>query len=639
MCGFCGYVCRAELYPGPEAGRAMNEVIAHRGPDGEGSLEIGAEREVPLRGWLGHRRLRIIDLSEDAHQPMQSDDGAVALIYNGEVYNFRELRTELRAMGARFHSTGDTEVVLRAYEAWGADFVRRIDGMFALAIWDARVGRLLLARDRTGKKPLYYAAEKDRIAFGSEIKSVLRAPWVQAEPDLERLPEFLTYGYVPTPRTFYRGVEQMPPATVICFDRDGISEPREYWDPLPAEQDLSPRAVGADVARLLEQATSRRLVADVPLGAFLSGGIDSSIVVGLMSRAATERVRTFSIGFPEEPSYDERSHARSVAEHFGTEHTEFAVRADALALMDTLLWHHDQPYADSSAIPTFMVSQLAREHVTVALNGDGGDEVFGGYDRFKAAKIAELIPGPLARAGVPLSRFLPRKQGYFSMKRRAERFFERSRQDPEARYQSWISFFNEDLLAQLLGDADRSVLASMERCYERAGRLPALDRILYANFKTYLPDDLAVKMDRMSMANSLETRSPFLDTQLIEYMARLPARDKVGLRRVKPVLRRAFWPLLPQSIFNRRKQGFGVPMGRWFRAELREAFEDQVLGADARVAQQLDIEVIAKMWSAHQRGEADHGARLWPLLTLERWLRTEGTAGAPPARSLLAAGG
>ncbi|MDX6583434.1 MAG: hypothetical protein QOI10_2618 [Solirubrobacterales bacterium] len=641
MCGLCGYVGRPELIPPPEAGRAMNALLVHRGPDGDGELEIAATGGQPLAGWLGHRRLRIIDLSEDAHQPMQSDDGNSALVYNGEVYNFRELRRELEGRGARFRSSGDTEVILRAYEEWGEEFVSRIDGMFALAIWDAREGRLLLARDRTGKKPLYYAADQERIVFASEIKSILAAPWIKPALAEERLGEFLTFGYAPSPRTLYRDVRQLPPGSTISFDADGIHGPAEYWDPLPAEQDLKPTAeVRRNVVELLGQATRRRLISDVPLGAFLSGGIDSSIVVGLMSRASSEPVRTFSIGFPEEPSFDERRYASLVADHFGTRHTEFAVEADALALMDTLLWHHDQPYADSSAIPTYMVSKLARDHVTVALNGDGGDEVFGGYDRFRAARIAEAIPAAAGTALRPLTGILPSHTGYYSVRRRAQRFLERSRHSPEQRYQSWIAVFNEDLLGELMpAVANGAVTSSMDDSYRRAGRLPVLDRILYANFKTYLPDDLAVKMDRMSMANSLETRSPFLDTALIEYVARIPAAQKVGLHRVKPLLRRSFWPLLPKEIWNRRKHGFGVPMGRWFRTDLRQVFEDEVLGSGSLTARYLDQDLMRRLWTQHQAGEVEHGFRFWTVLTLERWLRESGSPrGAPPSVPVLAAG-
>lgn len=627
MCGICGFIGPDEGPLDFSAGRAMRDVLWHRGPDGAGEAEISSCRDGrELRGYLGHRRLRVIDVSEAAYQPMASSDGTIVLSYNGEVYNFRELRRELTARGYHFRSSGDTEVVLRAYEEWGEECIQRLHGMFALAVWDARVARLLLARDRTGKKPLFYSLLGGRMTFASEIKGIRTAPWIETGPDLGRIPEYLTFGYVPNPATLYEGIEQVPPGCTVTYDAEGLHAPLPYWDSLPApESRYQETHLAQDVACLLRAATETRLIADVPLGAFLSGGVDSSIVVGLMARASAEPVRTFSMGFADEASFDERSYARLVAERFGTEHTEFVVRADAVALLDTLLWHHDQPFHDSSAIPTYLVSQLAAEHVKVVLNGDGGDEVFGGYDRFVAARLSGLVPPALGRVARAGGRLLPVNHGYYSPRRRVERFFELAEQPLKERYMSWIAVFNRDLLGEvlqpLLRQPDVQVTASMRRCYERASSLPELDAILYANFKTYLPDDLAVKMDRMSMAHSLETRSPFLDTALIERLARVPASRKVGLRRVKPLLREALRPLLPDEIWDRKKHGFGVPMGRWFRGELGERFEDEVLAQDAKTRELLNSDAVRALWLQHRSGERENGFRLWTLLTLERWLR------------------
>jgi asparagine synthase (glutamine-hydrolysing) len=381
------------------------------------------------------------------------------------------------------------------------------------------------------------------------------------------------------------------------------------------------------------------MISDVPLGALLSGGIDSSLVVGLMSRTSTEPIRTFSIGFADDGSFDERSYARIVAERFGTDHTEYVVRPDAVALLDRLLWQHDQPFGDSSAIPTFLVCKLAREHVTVVLNGDGGDEVFGGYDRFVAAALAERVPLAAARVANRATRLFPVNDGYYSLRRRLMRFTELSGSSTGKRYVSWVGLITGDLLAETVAPLrDEAALSaadqSMATAYERAGSAPTLDQILYANFVTYLPDDLAVKMDRMSMAHSLEARSPFLDTALIEYLASVPAVRKVGLRRLKPLLRRSLWPLLPEEIWNRRKHGFGVPLGRWFReSELRTVFEDEVLVPGARTADILDATVIRRLWDEHQRGGLEHGHRFWPILTLERWLRTLDSPGLTPPRA------
>ncbi|MEW6581537.1 MAG: asparagine synthase (glutamine-hydrolyzing) [Actinomycetota bacterium] len=634
MCGICGFIGPPAGPIDVEAARTMRDLLTHRGPDGAGETEI---RGGGLHGWLGHRRLKILDLTDAARQPLSNDDGSVTVTYNGEIYNFADLRADLTSRGHRFRSSGDTEVVVRAYEEWGDDFIHRLDGMFAFALWDANRGRLILARDRTGKKPLYYTQIGGRLTFASEIKALRAAPWVRTGPDLARLPEFLTYGYVPGPHTLYEGVSQVPPGCTLTYTTRGIEGIRPYWDwPLepagtPADGDLAGR-----IAALIRDAVRRRMVSDVPIGALLSGGIDSSIVVGLMAQLSDVPVHTFSIGFEDDQSFDERDYARLVAERFSTHHTEFVVRADAVALLDTLLWHHDQPFADSSAIPTYLVCRLAREHVTVALNGDGGDEVFGGYDRFVAARISGMVPTPLARAGRRAVRLLPRSDGYFSPRRRAERFLERAGQPVRDRYQSWIAVLNEDLLAQVVPAdvralAPRDVTASMDDCYTRAAALPQLDRILYANFKTYLPDDLAVKMDRTSMANSLETRSPFLDTAVVECLARVRARHKVGLRSVKPFLRKAFGPLLPDEIWDRKKHGFGVPMGHWFRGPLGEVFQDEVLAADARTAGILDRGAVTRLWDEHRGRQVEHGFRLWTILTLERWLRGSGnTSAAPP---------
>jgi asparagine synthase (glutamine-hydrolysing) len=637
VCGICGWVGQAAQLSDNAAGPKMRETLVHRGPDGHGELAITAPG-LAMHGWLGHQRLKVIDVSDSAHQPMVGAGGEVALTYNGEVYNFRELRRELESRGHRFASPGDTEVVLRAYEEWGEAFVERLDGMFALAVWDARAGRLLLARDRTGKKPLFYCVQDGRITFGSEIKALLVCPWIAAQPDLSRVGEFLTFGYVPHPHTLLRGIEQVPPACVVSYTADGLAPPRRYWEvaPPPAE---SARPDPHRIAALLSEATARRMVSDVPLGALLSGGIDSSLVVGLMARASSEPVRTFAVGFADDASFDERPYARIIADRFATRHTEYVVRPDAVALLDRLLWHHDQPFGDSSAIPTYLVCQLAREHVTVVLNGDGGDEVFGGYDRFAAAALAERLPRLVGQVGRRATRLLPVDQGYYSLRRRLDRFTELADLPPRDRYQSWIAVMNRGLLEEMLvpiaGIADLSAAeASMEGAYARASGAATLDQILYANFVTYLPDDLAVKMDRMSMAHSLEARSPFLDTALIEYMAAIPATHKVGLRRLKPLLRRSMMPLLPKEIWNRRKHGFGVPVGRWFRdGELRTVFEDEVLAPDARCAEILDGTVVRRLWSEHQGGAVEHGFRLWPILTLERWLRSLGSPGLSPPRA------
>jgi asparagine synthase (glutamine-hydrolysing) len=631
MCGICGLVTGQGEPLNTAAAREMRDVLTHRGPDGGHEMDFsykGARGEG--RVWLGHRRLKIIDLSSRADQPMSSEDGAVAVVYNGEVYNFRELRRQLEHAGHSFRSDGDAEVILRSYLEWGEDCVRRLDGMFAFAIWDGRTDVLLLARDRTGKKPLFYAATSAGLAFASEIQALLTVPWVTSRIRQASIAEYLRLGYVRTPHTMHEGILQLPPASLARVVPGSAPVVREYWDPLPDRQDLRPTPEMLErVRELVRASVGRRLVADVPLGALLSGGVDSSIVVGLMAEALDEPVRTFCIGFTDDASFDERAYARTVAERFGTEHVEMVVQTDPIGMLDRLIWLHGQPFGDASAIPTYLVSELASQHVTVALNGDGGDEVFGGYDRFAAAAVASRTPAPLAAAALGLVSRLPAGSGYFDASRRAARLFEGYRLPIHQRYEDWASILSEDVIHEL-GCAGQGVVpragmaGSLADCYARAGNLSVLDQLFYANFKTYLPDDLAVKMDRMSMAHSLEARSPFLDTALVEYLARLPARYKVGIRRPKPLLRRAFGPLLPDVIWNRRKHGFNVPLNTWFRGGLATVFEDEVLGADARLAGFLNVRVIGELWRSHRAGEAHHGHAFWTLLTLERWLRTEG---------------
>jgi asparagine synthase (glutamine-hydrolysing) len=585
--------------------------------------------------------LKIIDLSEDARQPLPNEDATVWVIFNGEIYNFPELRRVLQQHGHTFRSRSDTEAIVHAYEEFGEACVARLDGAFAFALWDDRRGRLLLARDRSGKKPLFYAFDGSCLTFASEIKAILACPWVKPRIALEHIPEFLTFGYVSTPRTLYHGIFQVPPASYIVVDRTGLQGPLRYWQVAfsPLANGPSPPAQEAarHVRLLLTEAVKRRLISDVPLGALLSGGLDSSIVVALMSQLMPAPVRTFTIGIADDRSFDERPYAAMAARHCQTDHTEFVVKTDAVALMERLLWHHDQPYGDSSAIPTYLVSKLARQQVTVVLNGDGGDEVFAGYERFLGALVAERLPRWMAPVGRALVHWLPRRQGYYNVRRRLERFLENAAASPEERFLGWVTYFNLFHLTGLL----RSELAvlvdteSVPSSFTHGGMgtdgLPLLHRLLQVNFMTYLPDDLHVKMDRVSMANALETRSPMLDTALVEYVAALPPHLKVHRTRMKYLLRLACRDLLPPRLLNRKKHGFGVPLGQWFRHQLRSYVEDTLLSPQARVRSYFEPEYIRTMFQAHVEGRQQHGDRLWVLLTFELWLRMleDGTLWTP----------
>lgn len=635
MCGIAGCV-RFNGQPLPRSVlERMTDALAHRGPEGRG-LHLAADGGMSVG--LGHTRLRVVDLSEAAGQPMSSDDGATWVVFNGEIYNFRELRASLEQRGCRFRTSSDTEVLLRCYEAEGERCVSRLEGMFAFAIWDARAHRLLLARDRVGKKPLFYVLTRTIFAFASEIKALLRHPEIVPEVHADALPAFFLYGYVPTPATLYRGIHQLPPGHRLTVDAEGTVRVEAYWDvPLLAAGKRPPSEAEAAerVRELVTAAVQRRLIADVPLGAFLSGGMDSSIVVGVMSRLLREPVRTFSIGFAGDPRFDETAYARRIASQFGTTHTEFIVEPSAVQLIEQLVWHHDGPFADSSAIPTYLLSQLTRQHVTVALNGDGGDELFAGYLRFSAALLSERIPWALRAAAQTLVAGLPTGGHHRSVVRRLQKFADGAALPFTERFSRWVAVFYDDL-PQLLpayqgnGRAPEPLerLAPYLKACEGAS---PLTRLLYLNLKTYLVDDLLVKMDRCSMAHALEARSPFLDRELLEYVFSLPDGMKLRWGRTKVILRRAFRDLLPPDVLRRDKMGFGVPLQTWFSGELRQFLQDLLLAPDAHARAYVDQGYVRRLCEEHWALRADHAHRLWTLLTFEVWLRNLSLEAAPAA--------
>lgn len=629
MCGIAGALYRDGARADERVLEQMAGSIRHRGPDGQGV------RSFPGAG-LAHRRLAIIDLSENAAQPMSNEDGSVCIAFNGEIYNFRALRAELAAAGYRFRSHSDTEVILRLYEAHGVDAFPRLDGMFALAIWDARQRRLVLARDRTGKKPLYIYEDDRKVLFASELKAILAHPAVDTSLWEPAVPLFLTYGYVPTPATFYRRIRKLPPASLQVFENGSSRPPRRFWD-FPIEPKdhsrelwaLTPRQVHDAEGRVRElffEAVRKRLVSDVPLGAFLSGGIDSTLVVGVMSEIRSEPVRTFSIGFEGHPEYDETRFARIVAERFRTEHTEFKVQPESFDLLEKLAWHYDEPYGDSSAIPTYIVSKLSRQHVTVALTGDGGDELFAGYPRFLAAHLAAALPRPAARALFAAMSLVPSGGNARSLSARARRFIARAGEPLADRFRGWNSYFQLPELEQLLSPelgalATRELIgASYDEPLELARAADLTNRLLYLNARTYLLDDLNVKMDRASMAVSLEARSPFLDTALMEYVFRLPGHLKLRGRTTKWILRRAFRDLIPDEIQRRGKMGFGVPLGGWFRGELKSYLHERLLSPRASIYPMLRRQAVERMFREHQAGQRDWGQPFWLLSMLELWL-------------------
>jgi asparagine synthase (glutamine-hydrolysing) len=504
--------------------------------------------------------------------------------------------------------------------------------MFALAIWDGRERRLLIARDRPGKKPLFFLRTSDRFVFASEIKSFFADPELQLDPDPAAFPAYFQHGFVPSPDTIYKGVKQVEPGTWMSIDQDGRTRTAAYWNlRFPSREELkapSPRRteVRRRVRELVEQAVERRLTSDVPLGAFLSGGIDSTIVVGIMSRQLSTRIRTFSIGFKGDPSYDETHYAKLAAERFGTDHTEFRVSASAVDLVEKLVWHHDGPFGDASAIPAYIVSKLTRQHVTVALNGDGGDELFAGYMRFPAALSAESVPRVLLHLMRIGLRKLPTPTSDRHPLYRAQRFARSAELPLVERMTSWTSLFYDDLESLFHPDCwatagTGDLMAYLRRELPSMERLSPLGRLLYSTYRSYLLNDLLVKMDRCSMANALECRSPFLDRNLTEYVALLPDRLKLSGWRTKVILREAFSDLLPPAIQRRGKMGFGVPLDAWFRSDLRNQLRDVLLGSNVRYSQYLSAPYVRDLVEAHQSGKANLGLKLWMLVTFEVWLR------------------
>jgi asparagine synthase (glutamine-hydrolysing) len=593
----------------------MCDAIRHRGPDDEGLLvEDGIA--------LGMRRLSIIDLAT-GHQPIHNEDASVWVVFNGEIYNYAALRADLEARGHRFYTSSDTETIVHAYEEWGEEAFCRLRGMFGVALWDRRERVLLLARDRVGIKPLHYAVLGGCLYFGSEIKSILASGVPHPALDPHALEHYLSYLYTPQDGSIFEGIRKLPPGHLLRW-QNGTARVRRYWE-LPAveRRPASEEEALDELLAVLRDAVRSHLMSEVPLGAFLSGGIDSSLVVGLMAESSSRPVRTFSIGF-DEPQYDELEHARVVARHFATDHHEFVVRPDALSIVDRLIRHFDEPFGDSSAIPTWYVSELASQHVTVVLSGDGGDELFGGYDRYLphprvAAFDRWCPPGvrPIASAVWPL---LPHGAT-------GKNFLRRATRDDRGRYLDDIGFFQRDEKASLLtGDVQRRLPATdaEDRMAERFGRLSALPwhaQMMHFDFETYLPEDILTKVDRTSMAHSIESRVPLLDNAVVEYAARLPASMKIRNGRRKHILKEAAATLLPPAILQRRKQGFGVPLGVWFRGGLRELFADVLLSPRARQRGYFERPFVDRLVREHVAGRRDHTLRLWALVVFELWHR------------------
>ncbi len=621
MCGIYGIFQLDGAPADPALMPAMGRVIVHRGPDDEGHHADG-----PCA--IGMRRLSIIDLA-GGHQPLSNGDGTLWLVCNGEIYNYRELRQELIALGHRFKTASDSEVILHGYAQFGDEFVHRLNGMFAFALWDARSRRLIVGRDRLGIKPIYLYRDTRRFAFASEAKTLLALPGVSAEIDPGALHSYLNLGYVAAPQSMFRGISKLPPASMLLVTGGGIKE-RRYWR-IPAAID---RSLGEDqwVERIrarLEETVRMQMVSDVPIGAFLSGGIDSSTVVGFMAAHSDRPIRTYAIGFKgtaADDFYNELPYARRVADLFHTEHHEIVVRPDVVALLPRLLWHMDEPLSDTAFITTYLVSQFARRDVTVILSGVGGDELFGGYRRYLGNHYQayfDRLPGWARRAASALGERLPsdRHSPLLNFSRLAKGFLATAGMPFEERYRAYLQVFTLQEVQRLLRFASAAHPDAITAAFGHAGGGDTLNRMLAVDAETQLPDDLLMLTDKMSMATSLECRVPLLDHELVELAAGMPEEFKIRGGRLKHVLKEAVSGLLPRDILERKKRGFGTPMGAWLKQDLAPLVRGLLSESVIKSRELFHFPAVQELIGLHEANRVDGTDRLLALLNLEIWSR------------------
>ncbi|HJT26323.1 MAG TPA: asparagine synthase (glutamine-hydrolyzing) [Pyrinomonadaceae bacterium] len=620
MCGIVGIVRNDGKSIDEDLLARMNNAIRHRGPDDDGFYVNGSVG-------LGMRRLAIIDLKGGA-QPIHNQDRSSWIVFNGEIYNYLELREKLEKLGHTFYTNSDTEAIVHAYDQFGVDCPKHLRGMFAFAIWNERSQELFLARDRVGKKPVLYAHVNGQLIFGSEFSALLLHPDVSRDIQPEALDYYLSFMCIPAPLTAYRAIRKLEPGHWLRW-RHGEIELQRYWQPdFTKKIELSEEEAGERTVEILRDAVRVRLMSEVPLGAFLSGGIDSSAVVALMSQESSERVKTFSIGFDEQ-DFSELHHARRIAEHVGADHHEFIVRPDALEVLPTLVEHYGEPYADSSAVPTYYVAKETRKHVTVALNGDGGDESFAGYERYiamglteKYRRVPSFLRESLIKETVNLIPSSPLKR---SRVKSAKRLLDAVALPRVDRYARWVSVFNEQTKQPLYSDRFREQTQAADATgilaewFRRANGIGVVDAMLLTDQMTYLPNDLLVKVDIATMAVSLEARSPFLDHHVIEFAASLPQNLKLRRLTSKYLLKKVLRKLLPSENLKRRKMGFGVPVGHWFRGKMQPFLREVLLSEKALRRGMFQPETVRQLIELHVRGERDYSQQLWTLLMLELW--------------------
>jgi asparagine synthase (glutamine-hydrolysing) len=615
MCGIAGITWRD-----PDLAARMAEVIAHRGPDDSG---LYADEAVSL----SHRRLSIIDLSAHGHQPLSNEDGSIWIVYNGEIYNFQQLREDLEAKGHRFRSRTDTEVIVHAYEEYGIDCVRRFNGMFAFAIWDRNRREVLLARDRLGVKPLYYHLSNGRLVFASEIKAILQVPTVPREVNPQALYHYVGFEFVPAPDTMFQGIRKLPPGHHLRF-REGDVRIERYWDVAFRDQERTPEEYRVRMRELLTESVRKRLISDVPLGVFLSGGLDSSAVVALMKHCGVEPLRTFSIGY-KDPTFSELDYARVIARQFGTLHEELIIDPITPELIETAVWHLDEPMTDLSTIPLYLICERARRDVTVCLSGEGGDEVLVGYDRFKASKVDRyysILPRWIRRDVIlPVLRRLPdqtQKKGAVNV---LKRFAEGSVLPPEGRHMRWqyfgpgngdLDLFSAGLRPRITADPFEPIRRAEQHCSSQ----DRLDREIYIDLKFTMPDSVLMKVDKMSMAHGLEVRVPFLDYEFVEFCATIPGSMKLAGFRTKAIFREAMQGILPPHILQRGKQGYSLPIKNWLREDLRDYMTD-TLTSSPLIAESFDPGRIGRLMEEHLTYRANHNHVLWALMNVAIWYR------------------
>lgn len=637
MCGICGiFTFDPQKTVDKTMLNKMCKVMNYRGPDEEGMYLGWSASGSTNGGWrvgLGHRRLAVIDL-KTGKQPICNEDKKIWITFNGEIYNYKTLKDELKKKGHCFYTDTDTEVIVHLYEDYGYKCVDHLRGMFAFAIWDEREKQLLLGRDRLGKKPLVYILLNDKLIFASEIKCLLEDNELQREIDIQALNLYLTYQYVPSPLTIFKNIKKLPPASILICNAQGKIEISKFWDidyrqkiNIPNSKFMT-QEICNQINTQLEEAVSLRLVSDVPIGAFLSGGIDSSIIVGMMSKFSLKPVKTFCIGF-EEQDFSELKYASMVANLFRTDHHEFIVKVKMLDILPKLIWHYNEPFADSSSVPSYYVAKETRKFVTVALNGDGGDENFGGYERYRALKLVyflQKLPLGFKKAMWNyLVKYFPESVGRRSFLRQIKRFIESFHKPLPLSNIEWHSAFNNLQKRAIYTDRMNNEIKDLDtdkyllQIYNTSKAVDFLDKIFYTDIKSYLPEDLLVKMDIATSANSLEGRSPFLDHKFMEFTASFPSWWKIKGMRSKYILRKYLKGLLPDEILGRSKMGFGVPIGKWFRGELKNYLKDTLLAKRSIERGYFRKDAIKQLLEGHFSGKISHTYRLWTLLVLEIW--------------------